>query len=86
MERVDTHDGPAVLSDVRYRNEYQEIRRRGGKIIRVTRPGHDGDGHVSESFHHVVPMVDIEIDNTGNKHNLMQTVRVELARSYELTP
>lgn len=39
-----------VISDVRYWNEAQEIRRRGGEVWCIQRPnGHPANGHASES-------------------------------------
>lgn len=37
-----------VVPDVRFRNEAEEIKRLGGWMIRVERPGHNGDDHPSE--------------------------------------
>lgn len=38
-----------VITDVRYINEVEEIRKRGGKVFRVTRPGETQDNHPSET-------------------------------------
>jgi hypothetical protein len=40
---------PVVVTDVRFPNEAEAIRRAGGVLIRVERPGFDGDGHVTET-------------------------------------
>lgn len=41
---------PTVFTDVRFENEFAEIRRRGGVIVRVIRLGQEsGDAHVSEN-------------------------------------
>lgn len=38
-----------VITDVRYKNEVEEIVKRGGTVLRITRPGQDaGDNHPSE--------------------------------------
>lgn len=38
----------AVITDVRFPNEAEAIRQRGGVVIAVRRPGFGGDGHESE--------------------------------------
>lgn len=38
-----------VFSDVRFVNEADAIRAAGGKVIRIDRPGHVGQGHISET-------------------------------------
>lgn len=38
-----------VVSDVRYRNEFEHILECGGKLIRIDRPGYLPVGHVSET-------------------------------------
>lgn len=63
-----------VLTDVRFRNEAEAVRRAGGQVWRVTRPGLRPDGHVSEE-----PiddeLVDVEIDNSGTLADLFDQVR-----------
>ena len=63
-----------VVPDVRFWNEAEAIKERGGILIKITRPGHHGDGHVSET-----ELVDFDgwdhvIDNTGTVAELEQTV------------
>ena len=41
--------GDVVVSDVRYLNEAEAIQERGGKLIRIDRPGYVAEGHVSET-------------------------------------
>jgi hypothetical protein len=42
--------GPVVITDVRFPNEVQAVRRWGGKIVRVNRPGlPETDLHISET-------------------------------------
>lgn len=38
-----------VISDVRFPNEWAAIQAGGGVLIRIERPGHNGDGHISET-------------------------------------
>jgi len=48
--KIEAINGPVVISDCRFPNELQMIRRRGGKIIWVNRPGFVAmNGHVSEN-------------------------------------
>jgi hypothetical protein len=49
MARAARCPGGAVIPDVRFPNEAEAIRRAGGKIIRVTRPGLTIDSHPSEN-------------------------------------
>ncbi len=41
-------DAKIVIPDVRYANEAEAIRGKGGLLINITRPGHTGDSHRSE--------------------------------------
>lgn len=59
------YHGDAVITDVRFDNEVEMIRRRGGYIVRVDRPGlsHD-DTHVSEELYRRI-FPDVAIENSG---------------------
>lgn len=48
LEKAGT-DERVVIPDVRFRNEAEAIRARGGVLIRINRPGHVAAGHVSET-------------------------------------
>lgn len=48
-------DERVVIPDVRFMNEFDAIRKLGGKLIRVDRPGHSASGHVSETELTTVP-------------------------------
>jgi hypothetical protein len=61
-----------LVPDVRFSNEARAIRRRGGVVIRVSRPGHGGhDTHASEQ---PLPdeLVDIEVSNDGSRADLVR--------------
>lgn len=62
-----------VIPDVRFRNEAEEIRARGGVLIRINRPGRVAAGHVSET-----DLVDFdwdeEFDNGTSINDLQATV------------
>lgn len=48
-ESIEGAQGPCVVTDVRFPNELTMIRRRGGQIVRIERPGHGAvNDHVSE--------------------------------------
>lgn len=81
---------PLVVTDVRFNNEANAIRARGGKVVRITRPGveplpgnHASEAGVSASF------IDYEISNVGTIAQLHEaTLRaagvkpMKLARLY----
>ncbi|MDA3306243.1 MULTISPECIES: hypothetical protein [Stenotrophomonas] len=61
-----------LVTDVRFANEARAIRRRGGVVIHVNRPGHgSSDPHASEQ---PLPreLVDIEVDNDGTPADLVR--------------
>lgn len=50
LAAIAADDTPAVITDVRFRNEADAIRAVGGYLVRITRPGLDeSDTHVSET-------------------------------------
>lgn len=61
------------VTDVRYDNEAERIIGLGGEIWKIIKPGQESDGHDSE-----IPLpselVDVEIVNSGNIHNLYSLV------------
>jgi hypothetical protein len=76
---VEDSESPSavIADDVRFENEADAIRARGGLIVRVTRPGFDGDGHASETQRVDAHM---EIANDGTVERLKaQWARVFLA-------
>jgi hypothetical protein len=61
----------AVLSDVRFRNEAEAIRDRGGYVLRVHRPEELEIGaHASETPLDA-DLVDLEIDNSGTTNDML---------------
>lgn len=46
---ADNYPHGIVVSDIRYDNEAKMILDQGGIVIRIHRPGAEGDGHVSEA-------------------------------------
>ncbi|MFE9026219.1 hypothetical protein ACFYOA_08145 [Streptomyces iakyrus] len=79
LRKVDAADSwklPVVISDVRYRNEAEALRKRGFVLIHVTRPGAsagENADHASETeldgFH-----TDLTIGNTGTLDDLNRVV------------
>ena len=53
----------AIIPDTRYPNEVEAIRKLGGKIVRINRPGCQRTGHESDNWD--LLEVDYEIDNSG---------------------
>lgn len=51
MDAVSNHDGPAVITDVRFPNELEAVHDADGWSVRITRTGlpDDGDLHISET-------------------------------------
>lgn len=76
-------DVKVVVPDVRFINEAEAIKAKGGILIKVTRPGHHGDGHVSETELANYDGWDHVVDNQGTIAELENTV-VRLVRN-ELT-
>ncbi len=79
----DTHDyGGDVLSifpDVRFRNEAREIKRRGGLILRIHRPGLPDGDNVSETEMNDI-VADLEYLNYGTPADLARGIIEDLTR------
>lgn len=68
-----------VITDARYQNEVDEIHRRGGVVLRVTRPSIAGmDTHSSETTVDALHGVDVEILNDGTLEDLRTRVLTSL--------
>jgi len=73
-ERVAGIEGPVVVTDVRFENEAEAVRSIGGKLWRITRPGHGGNGHLSEHGLDGWQHWDAEIENGGSIDDLWARV------------
>lgn len=62
-----------IISDVRFPNEAQAIRSKGGIIVKVERPGCGGDGHASETSVDGIEG-DFVIENDGSLFDLLSEV------------
>jgi hypothetical protein len=62
-----------AFADVRFENEAEAIRARGGRIVHVNRPGIARSGHVSEAGVQVLP-ADLVLHNTGTPDDLRRAV------------
>jgi hypothetical protein len=72
MEIADEVSGPVVITDVRFPNEADAIKRAGGVLIRITRPDRDTSGdtaHASETHVDSLP-ADMEITNDTSIEDL----------------
>ncbi len=69
--------GPHVVSDVRFPNETAWIKRSGGVVWRIVRPGLKSDGHTSESVLETISE-DSRIANDGDLQHLAGNVLAAL--------
>lgn len=70
MQKATQADGPVVFTDTRFQNEVDSIRRQGGILVRVERPGFGPvNDHISESdlAHEKAELV---VLNVGPEHEL----------------
>ena len=78
MAEADRESRPVVVTDVRFPNEVEAIRARGGLFVRVTRPGVYGvNEHISEHAIDHIP-ADYTIHNAGSLDDLAASVRRQL--------
>ncbi len=70
-----TFDCPVVVTDVRFPNEVEAVRERGGVIWKINRPGLTADGHVSERNVEDV-IADVELVNDGTLLELAEKVKL----------
>ena len=69
QEISNNYRDPVVVTDVRFPNEAQAILQRGGVLVRIERPGFDGDGHATETaLDDYLP--DIVVSNDGTLDDL----------------
>lgn len=67
-----------VVADIRFLNEATWVRRLGGRIWRVLRPGYHGDGHASEREQDAI-RADLSLLNDTTLEHLAMAVRVGLS-------
>ncbi len=77
--QAEMHGGRIVIPDVRFLNEAEAVKDAGGLLLKITRPGHHGDGHRSEVELAQYDGWDHVIENTGSIPELQQQV-VQLVR------
>lgn len=84
-ERIIMSGGHVVIPDVRFRNEADGIKAAGGLLLKITRPGHSGDGHPSETELADYDGWDHVIENNGSivelQYKVVQLVRDALPKS-----
>lgn len=62
-----------LITDLRFDNEYMLLRERGATIVKVSRPGHDQDGHITERGFDD-QLVDFHLVNDGSFTDLENKV------------
>lgn len=73
MKKVDASENSVVITDVRFPEEAKAIRRRGGKLIRITRKGvGPANSHVSDTGIEKLPFAE-RITNDGTIQQLHET-------------
>ena len=84
MRKAAEDSRPVVVTDVRFPNEVDAIRTRGGSLVRVIRDGANGNGHISETaIDHIA--TDYTIDNSGSLDDLARAVDRQLGLVGALT-
>lgn len=67
-----------IISDVRYKNEADEIKRRGGILIRINRDDLNKNDHISETDLDDYENFDCVIDNNGTLEDLFNKIEREI--------
>jgi hypothetical protein len=83
MAQLADETRPVVVTDVRFPNEVEAVRARGGLFVRVRRPGATGNGHISEHANDHIA-ADVEINNAGSLADLAATIERTLAERINL--
>ena len=81
-EKLKGHDR-VVIDDVRFLNEVEMIRRLGGRVIRIDRPGPNENTHASENELNDFDGWDGVIVNDGTLEDLAERVREMAAEKEE---
>jgi hypothetical protein len=76
-----TYDDLVIIADVRFPNEAEAIKARGGKLIRIERPGAGAGNHISETALDDYKGWDIVIDNVGTLEDLFNVVKFHVHNS-----
>jgi len=69
------HNGNVIIADVRFPNEAEAIKARGGIIFRIERYGAGAGNHISETALDNYDKFDYIIDNNGTLEDLFNTVK-----------
>lgn len=69
VDSIEAVEGPVVVTDVRFPNEADAIRNLGGLLVRINRPGYDGDGHPTETALDDY-LADLNVPNDGTVSQL----------------
>lgn len=64
-----------ILTDLRFRNEAEQVKRHNGKIIRINRPGLISDSHISETEMDDYGSFDYVIHNDGTLDQLKEAIQ-----------
>jgi hypothetical protein len=83
MGRLVHDTRPVVVTDVRFPNEVDAIRDKGGIIVRVTRPGANGDNHISERALNDT-RADYTLNNDGTLTQLAYQIDMKLGGRIKL--
>lgn len=78
-----TYNDNIIIADVRYPNEVQAIKDRGGKVIRIERPGAGAGSHISETALDNYTGWDIVIDNVGTLKDLFNVVKFHVKNKFQ---
>jgi hypothetical protein len=85
MGKIASDTDRVVVPDVRFRNEAEAIKARGGFLIRIDRPGHAGDSHESERDLDGWEEWDLVVSNSGSlvelEAQVVDVVRQRLNRA-----
>lgn len=72
------NDVNIVVTDVRFQNECHTIQRLGGVVFRITRPGHEPDGHASEKR-----LPDILLDGEISNDSTIEDLHKDVEKVYQ---
>ncbi len=78
-----TYNDNIIIADVRYPNEVQAIKERGGKVIRIERPGAGAGNHISETALDNYNGWDIVIDNVGTLEDLFNVIKFHVQNKFQ---